>query len=90
MNKEKLAEQMLEFIETQDGDRDVEWYASPRDFASVVLGDFAKHLGIELVIPEYIPRKTAPEVDRQKMFEQLLPHIKDLFDVEYRKRTEQS
>ena len=49
MNNEELTQKMLEFIETQDGDYFDEWYASPREFASTILTDFAKYLGIGLL-----------------------------------------
>ena len=85
MNNEELKEKMLAFIETRDGDYFDEWYASPRDFAATVLSDFAKHLGIELVVPEYVPRKTKPQVDREALLKALMPGIRDLFDIEYKK-----
>ena len=85
MNNEDLKEKMLAFIETRDGDYFDEWYASPRDFAATVLSDFAEHLGIELVVPEYVPRKTRPQVDREALLKALMPGIRDLFDIEYKK-----
>lgn len=85
--KDDLIEKMLAFIETRDGDYNDEWYASPRDFAATILSDFAEYLGVELVVPQYIPRKTRPQVNRAEMLAALLPHIQELFNVEYDKRT---
>lgn len=88
MPHEELLEQMLAFVDTCDGDYCDEWYATPRDFAAQVLADFAKFLGEELVVPEYVPRKTKPEVDREvdraEMLRQLLPEIERLFDLKYK------
>lgn len=88
MNKDELRDKMLAFIETRDGDYFDDWYASPRDFAATILSDFAEHLGIELVVPEYVPRKTKPQVDRQELLKALMPGIRELFDVEYKKMDE--
>lgn len=87
--EKKLEEKMLAFIETCDNDYCDEWYASPRDFAATILSDFAEYLGIDLVVPEHIPQKTKPEIDRQKMFEALLPGIQELFNVEFKKNIEE-
>lgn len=88
MTPEELQTKMLEFIETRDGDYFDEWYASPRDFAATILSDFAEFLGLELVVPEYVPRKTKPEVDREALLKALMPGIRDLFNMEYRKMNE--
>ena len=88
MTPEELQTKILEFIETQDGDYFDDWYASPRDYAATVLSDFAEFLGLELVVPEYVPRKTKPEVDREALLKALMPGIRDLFNVEYRKMNE--
>jgi len=88
MNAEELAEKILAFIETQDGEDMDEWYATHRDFASTVLTDFAEYLGLELVVPEYIPRLTKPEVDRNELFKALMPKICTLFEIEYAKAKE--
>lgn len=85
MTNDDLKDKMLAFIETRDGDYFDEWYASPRDFAATILSDFAEYLGIEMVVPEYIPRKTKPEVDREALLKALMPGILELFDIEYRK-----
>ena len=85
MTNDELQEKMLAFIETRDGDYFDDWYASPRDFAATILSDFAGYLGIELVVPEYIPRKTRPQVDREALLKALMPGIRDLFDIEYKK-----
>ena len=88
MNNDALRKKMRAFIETRDGDYFDEWYASPRDFAATIMSDFAEYLGIELVVPEYIPRKTRPQVDRQELMKALMPGIRELFDIEYKKLDE--
>ena len=85
MTNDDLKDKMLAFIETRDGDYFDEWYASPRDFAATILSDFADYLGIEMVVPEYIPRKTKPEIDREELLKSLLPGIYELFNIEYKK-----
>jgi len=89
MTQEELTEKMLAFIETQDGEDMDDWYATRRDFASTVLTDFAEYLGLEMVVPDYIPRLTKPEVDRNELFKALMPQISKLFDIEYKKAKEQ-
>lgn len=86
MTNEELVAKMLAFIDAQDGEELDEWYATHRDFAASVLLNFAQHLGLELVVPEYIPRKTKPQVDRGEMLRVLLPEIEKLFHMEYDKR----
>jgi hypothetical protein len=86
MTEEELQAKMLEFIETQDGDYLDEWYASPRDFAATILNDFAQHLGLEMVIPEYVPQLKKAEIDRNAMFQSLLPEIQRLFNVAYKEK----
>lgn len=88
MTDDELRDKMLAFIETRDGDYFDEWYASPRDFAATIMLDFAAYLGLELVVPEYVPRKTKPEVDRHELMKALMPGIRELFDLEYKKRVE--
>ena len=88
MTKEKLQEKMLEYIETQDGEYDDEWYASQRDFAATILSDFAEYLGVELVVPEYVPKKTRPQVDRDALLKSLLPDICKMFDIKYKELDE--
>jgi hypothetical protein len=88
MTNAELRDKMLAFIETQDGSYDDEWYASPRDFAATILTDFAKYLGVEMVVPEYIPQIKKAVIDRNELFKALMPEITRLFDVEYTKRTE--
>jgi hypothetical protein len=87
MTDEELQAKMLAFIETQDGDYFDEWYASPRDFAAAILSDFAEHLGLEMVIPEYVPQLKKPEIDRNAILQLLLPEIQRRFNVAYKERT---
>lgn len=93
MEANELIKEMLAYIDTQDGDILDEWYATPRDFASVVLQGFAEHLNIELFVPEYVPTKTrnaAQEaIDRRKVYESLLPEIERLFGLKYREIKEE-
>ena len=85
----ELHDKMLAFIDTQDGDYADEWYASPRDFAATILTDFAEYLGVEIVVPEYIPQVKKAVIDRKELLSALLPGIRELFDIEYKKRTGQ-
>ena len=88
MTNEELCDKMLAFIETQDGDYDTEWYASPRDFAARILTDFAEYLALEMYVPEYIPQVKKAVIDRNELFKAIMPDITRLFDIEYKKRTE--
>ena len=88
MNREELTEKMLAFIETHDGEDMDDWYATRRDFASTVLSDFAEYLGLEMVVPDYIPQLKKPEIDRNELFKALMPQICTLFDIEYKKAKE--
>lgn len=89
MTDEEIKNKMLAFIETQDGDYFDEWYATQRDFAATVLSDFAEFLGVEIVVPEYVPRKTKPEVDREELLKAILPGVRNLFEIEYKKMSEE-
>jgi hypothetical protein len=88
MNEEELKAKMLAFIDTQDGDYNDEWYASPRDFAATILSDFSEYLGLELVVPEHVPQLKRPEIDRNAIFQSLLPEVQKLFNVEFKKYEE--
>jgi hypothetical protein len=90
MTEEELTAKMLAFIETQDGDHDDEWYASPRDFAATILSDFSEYLGLELVVPEHVPQLKKPEIDRNAMLQSLMPEIQRLFNIEFKKYEEKS
>jgi hypothetical protein len=81
MTNKELISKMLAFIETQDGSHDTEWYASPRDFAATILDDFAQHLGLEMVIPDYVPQLKNAEIDRQAMFNSIMPEVLKLFNM---------
>lgn len=80
-----LEEKMLAFIATQDGESLDEWYATPHDFASTILTDFAEYIGLELVVPEYIPQLKKPQIDRNAMLKELMPDILKLFDMSHEK-----
>jgi hypothetical protein len=88
MNEEELKAKMLAFIDTQDGDYNDEWYASPRDFAATILSDFSGYIGLELVVPEHVPKLKKPEIDRNAIFKSLLPEVQKLFNVEFKKYEE--
>jgi hypothetical protein len=88
MNEEELMAKMLAFIDTQDGDYNDEWYATRRDFAATILSDFSEYLGLELVVPAHVPQLKKPEIDRNAVLQAMLPEINKLFDIEYKKRTE--
>jgi hypothetical protein len=87
MTNEELCDKMLAFIETQDGSYDDEWYASPRDFAAIILTDFAEYLALEMVVPAYIPRVEKAVIDRNEFFKAIMPDITRLFNIEYKKQT---
>ena len=88
MTKNELTKKMLTYIETLDGDQYDEWYTTERKLAAGIFQEFAKHLNIELVVPEYVPTKTrnaAQEaIDRKKLYEVLLPEIERLFNLKYK------
>jgi hypothetical protein len=88
MTEEELKAKMLAFIDTQDSDYNDEWYASPRDFAATILSDFSEYLGLELVVPEHVPQLKKPEIDRNAIFQSLLPEVQKLFNVEFKKYEE--
>ena len=90
MTPDELTEKMLAFIETHDGEDMDDWYATRRDFASTVLSDFAEYLGLELVVPDYIPQLKQPEIDRNELFKSLMPQICTLFEIEYNKAKEKT
>ena len=89
MTNEELHAAMLAFIETQDGNYDTEWYASPRDFAEITLSDFAASIGITLDVPPFVRRKTEPEISRAEMLKRLMPEIVKAFDIEYARYTKE-
>ena len=88
MTEEELKAKMLAFIDTQDGDYNDEWYATPRDFAATILSDFSDYIGLELVVPEHVPQLKKPEIDRNAMLQSLMPEIQKLFNVEFKKYEE--
>ena len=88
MTEEELKAKMLAFIDTQDGDYNDEWYASPRDFAATILSDFSGYIGLELVVPEHVPQLKKPEIDRNAIFQSLLPEVQKLFNIELKKYEE--
>lgn len=94
MDKEELAQKMIEFADTQDGDMFDEWYATAREVATAVLTDFAKHIGVEVAIPDYVPVKTRQEVNlekqRKEIFREMLPELEKLFNLRYKEITEKN
>ena len=88
MDKEELAQKMIEFVNAQDGEICDEWYTTERDIADLVLGRFAEHIGLEVVIPNYIPVKTRKEVclekERKEIFREMLPELEKLFNLQYK------
>lgn len=78
-------QEMLAFIETQDGDYADEWYETDRDIAACVLSALADYLGIELVVPEYVPKQTEMKFGRKEILEALRPGLNALFGMEYEK-----
>lgn len=92
MDKEELAEKILKFVGTQDGEISEEWYTTEREIATIVLSRFAEHIGLEVVIPDYIPIKTQKEIllkkQRKEIMQGLLPDIEKLFDLRYKEYME--
>lgn len=84
-DKEGLEQKILAFIAEQDGEYKDEWYATQWDFAATILSDFAKYMGLELIVPEYIPQLKKPEIDRNALLKAMMPGLLDLFDIEYKK-----
>lgn len=88
MDKEELAQKMIEFVNAQDGEMCDEWYTTDRDIAEIFLGRFAEHIGLEVVIPNYIPVKTRTEVciekERTAIFREMLPELEKLFNLQYK------
>jgi hypothetical protein len=84
-----IQEKMLAFIETRDGESMDEWYATDRDFASTVLTDFAKYIGVELVVPDYVPQLKKPEIDRNALLKAMMPKILEIFNMEHAKHTKE-
>ena len=85
MTKQELIHKMRAFIETQDGDIFDEWYTTNRSIAITVLSDFAEYLDVELTVPEYVPKETKPEIDRNAILKELLPQIQTLFNMAHDK-----
>lgn len=85
-----MVEEMLIFIEAQDGEGLDEWYATQRDFAATILSDFCKHIGVEIVVPDYIPQLRKPEIDRNALFKAMMPDITRLFNIEYNKAKDET
>ena len=89
MTEQELMEKMLAFIDTKDGDRMDEWYCDERGLYAMPLEEFAQFIGLELVVPKYIPKKTLSAVERaemrKKVMRELTPRIEELFDMEFKR-----
>jgi hypothetical protein len=76
---EELQRKMIEFIDTQDGEACTEWWMTPREMYAEVLTDFCKHIGVALVVPEFVPQiKPQYKVDRQAILNSLLPELQKM------------
>lgn len=79
LTTEEFTQKMIEFIDAEDGEHCEEWWATPREHYARVLTEFAKSLGIELVVPEYVPQvKPQYKVDRQAILRSLLPELQKM------------
>ena len=89
MTEQELMEKMLAFIDTKDGDRMDEWYCDERGLYAMPLEEFAQFIGLELVVPKYIPKKTLSMVEkeemRKKVMRELTPRIEELFGMEFKR-----
>ena len=72
---DQLADMIVAFVEKQDGDTWDDWSGTQRDYASVIMTDFAKFIGLEIVIPEHKPVMTDRQVDKQRVFEEMRTHL---------------
>lgn len=70
-----LADMIIEFVEEQDDGMFDSWSGTQRDYASVIMTDFAKFMGLELVIPEHKPVMTDAQVDKQKLLEEMRSEV---------------
>lgn len=70
-----LADMIVAFVEKQDGNMWDSWSGTQRDYASVIMTDFAKFMGLELVIPEHKPVMTDAQVDKQKLLEEMRSEV---------------
>jgi methyltransferase-like protein len=89
MTNEDLARLMQEFVDKQDHSRCDEFYGTDREFAAMVLEDFAESLGIALTIPQ-IPRKRREislELTRQALLNEMLPDVERLFNLKFKELT---
>lgn len=68
---EYLASQIIKFLESKDDQYFDDWSGTQRDYASCIMTDFAKFIGLELVIPDYKPVMTNAQVDKQKLLEEM-------------------
>ena len=71
----QLADMIVAFVEAQDRDTWDDWSGTQRDYASVIMTDFAKFIGLDIVIPEYKPVMTDRQVDKQRVFEEMRTHL---------------
>lgn len=75
ITNKQLADMIVSFVEEKDGDTWDDWSGTQRDYASVIMTDFAKFIGIDIVIPEHKPVMTDRQVDKQRVFEEMRTHL---------------
>lgn len=75
ITEQQLAEMIVAFVEAQDCNMFDSWSGTQRDYASVIMTDFAKFIGLELVIPEHKPVMTDQQVDKHRVFEEMRTHL---------------
>jgi hypothetical protein len=67
----QLADMIVAFVEKKDGDTWDDWSGTQRDYASVIMTDFAEFIGLDIVIPEHKPVMTDRQVDKKKLLEEM-------------------
>lgn len=71
ITEQQLADMIVAFVEKQDGDTWDDWSGTQRDYASVIMTDFAEFIGLDIVIPEHKPVMTDRQVDKKKLLEEM-------------------
>lgn len=71
----QLSDMIVDFVGAKDGNMWDSWSGTQRDYASVIMADFAKFIGLDIVIPEHKPVMTDCQVDKQRVFEEMRTHL---------------
>lgn len=71
ITEQQLADMIVAFVGKQDGDTWDDWSGTQRDYASVIMTDFAEFIGLDIIIPEHKPVMTDRQVDKKKLLEEM-------------------